>query len=79
MKIPVYKGLLETKTTMGVPTSVIFSLIGLLVLLFIFVRSLLVVIPITLIFVILKITSRKDPKFLELYIKNVFSKDHLNS
>lgn len=79
MKIPVYKGLLETKTTMGVPTSIIFSLVGLLVLLFIIVRSLLVIIPVAIIFSILKIFSRKDPKFLELYINNIFSKDHLIS
>lgn len=79
MKIPVYKGLLETKTTMGVPTSIIFSLLGLLVLLFIIVRSLLVIIPVAIIFSILKIFSRKDPKFLELYINNIFSKDHLIS
>lgn len=79
MKIPVYKGLLETKTTMGIPTSIIFSLLGLLVLLFIIVRSLLVIIPVAIIFSILKIFSRKDPKFLELYINNIFSKDHLIS
>lgn len=79
MKIPVYKGLLETKTTMGVPTSIIFSLVILLVLLFIIVRSLLVIIPVAIIFSILKIFSRKDPKFLELYINNIFSKDHLIS
>lgn len=70
-KIPVYKSLLDNKTTMGVPT-IIFSYLGLfLVILYLILGTALVIIPTALIFIMLKIVSRKDSRFLSIYFTNL--------
>ena len=70
-KIPVYKSLLDNKTTMGVPT-IIFPYLGLfLVILYLILGTALVIMPTALIFIMLKIVSRKDSRFLSIYFTNL--------
>lgn len=72
MKLPMYNSLQSESDLMGLPIIAMQSL-GLFALIFYFILGKLVIIPTVLIFLILKIASRKDKKFLELYFSNMFN------
>ncbi|ACZ01352.1 VirB3 family type IV secretion system protein [Streptobacillus moniliformis] len=71
-KIPVYKGLMENKTAFGVPISVYTYLLGFGFILYILLKTFLIIIPLIILFISLKMVSRKDAKFLSIFFINIF-------
>ncbi|QXW66311.1 VirB3 family type IV secretion system protein [Streptobacillus moniliformis] len=71
-KLPVYKGIMESKTSFGVPISAYIYLGTFSLLLYIFLRTFLIIIPVGILFTVLKIVSRKDSKFLHVFFINLF-------
>lgn len=70
-KLPVYKGIMENKTTFGVPIFVYSYLIIFFIFLYLLLRTFLVIIPVVILFLVFKIASRKDSKFLEVFFINL--------
>lgn len=77
MKMPVYKGLMEIKTSFGIPTIFFMYIVLLTVLGGVILKSFLVLIPAAIITTILKIISKKDSKFLLVYFSNLSNPDFL--
>ncbi|WP_064613467.1 VirB3 family type IV secretion system protein [Streptobacillus moniliformis] len=70
-KLPVYKGIMESKTTFGIPISSYFYIGVFALILYILLETFLIIIPITILFAVLKIVSRKDSKFLQVFFRNL--------
>lgn len=72
MKLPMYNSLQAESDLMGLPIIAAQGL-GIFALFFYFILGKLVIIPVIVIFLILKLASRKDKKFLEIYFTNIFN------
>lgn len=72
MKLPMYNSLQAESDLMGLPIIAMQGL-GIFSIFMYFILGKLVLIPTVLIYIILKIASRKDKKFLELYFSNIFN------
>lgn len=72
MKLPMYNSLQTESDLMGLPIIAMQGL-GIFSIFMYFILGKLVIIPTILIYIILKIASRKDKKFLELYFSNIFN------
>lgn len=72
MKLPMYNSLQAESDLMGLPIIAMQGL-GIFSIFMYFILGKLVIIPTMLIYIILKIASRKDKKFLELYFLNIFN------
>lgn len=71
MKLPVYKGMLENKTTMGVPTYFIPIFLMLAVVLYFFLRTIFAVLPVVILFLAIKTVSKNDSKMIDVYFNNL--------
>lgn len=72
MKLPMYNSLQAESDLMGLPIIAMQGL-GIFSIFMYFILGKLVIISTILIYIILKIASRKDKKFLELYFSNIFN------
>ncbi|CAM3108607.1 VirB3 family type IV secretion system protein [Streptobacillus felis] len=71
-KLPVYKGIMENKTAFGIAVGAYTYILGFGLLLYMLLRTFLIIIPVIILFIILKIVSRKDSKFLSVFFINLF-------
>lgn len=76
-KMPVYKGIMETKTSFGIPTIFLMTIGVLTLILGIILKTFLVIIPSIIIISMLKIISKKDSKFLLVYFSNLSNPEYL--
>lgn len=68
VKLPMYKAIMEEKNLVGIPLKYFLFLVFEALLLFMFVGSFLIIIPVIITAIFIKMATRKDKKNIELYI-----------
>ena len=77
-EIRVYKSLLEPQTIMGIPRKIFIWNMMLLVIGYILKNNFIIILPVSVIFIISFIVSKKDTLFLYILIKFLAKKDYYN-